>query len=109
MPITHNMQLTPDKINCQRHRLQDPGGDNLYVIVGTGDQGQPIEVSASFVNETDHNKKEVLSSWTLACKLVSRSLSSGIAVKEILDDLDHSKVFPRDVPSQMFNVLNHYS
>jgi len=104
-----NMQLTPVTIPVFRHRLKDIDGDNVYVTVGTTTEGEPLKVSASFVNETDHNKRDVLSGWNLACNLVSRSLSHGINLKDIIEDLKKSSVYPRDIPSQMFNVLNSYS
>lgn len=104
-----NMQLTPVKIPCFRHRLKDADGNNLYMTVGIDDNtGKPLEVSASFVNETDHSKRDTLSGWTLACKLVSRSLSSGIALRDVMDDLEKSKVYSKDIPSQMASVLSAY-
>lgn len=105
----HNMQLTPDRIPVFRHRLKDIDGNNLYITVGTDNEtGKPLEVSASFVNPSDHLKRDMLSGWTLACRLVSRSLSCGIDVKDVVDDLNKSTVYSKDIPSQMLNVLNAY-
>lgn len=96
-------------IPCFRHRLKDIDGNNLYISVNQNiETGKLTNISVSFPNETDHDKRDQLASWTLACKLVSRSLVNGIDLKDLTEDLEKSAVYPTDIPSQMLKVLNSY-
>lgn len=99
----------PDTLDAKRFKLKGSDNEDIYIIIGFNEIGDPLEVFAKFPYDNQPDLLEKRTLWTTICRLISLALRYGIATTEVMKQLEKSSGVINDLPSQLNKLLSRFS